>query len=68
MAVYVCEKPRPDLNIQVVEKNGEVHLVYNNHAFVRCRTTEKGENVVEVVDIDTGVRHSTTIEVACWSH
>ena len=66
MAIYLNENPKRDLRIKLIERDGEAHLAYNGHSFIRCRTNEKGENVVEIVDADTGVRASAVIEPTCW--
>jgi hypothetical protein len=57
--------PETPMLVEVEEKDGEVRLIYNKFAFVVCRTVGK-EHVVEVRDIDTGVRHTAPIASSCW--
>jgi len=68
MSVYLNKAPHENLKIQVVEdgEKGEVRLVYNNHAFVVCKTDSNGEHVVQIVDADIGVRFNAPIETTCW--
>lgn len=44
----------------------QVHLICQGHAFVVCKVVS-GRSVVEVVDVDTGVRFTDDITVLCWS-
>lgn len=56
MAVYINASSITDCQIQVVEKDGEVHLVRNGHAFVKCVTKRNDlgalDHMVEIWSID----------------
>lgn len=65
MAVIVSNG-KSDLNIKIVEENGEVRLSFNGHSFVRCRTYGTSNHIVEVIDVDTGVVASHGIPALCW--
>lgn len=70
MSVYISDEAmNRNLKIRVVEKDGEVHLIYNNHTFVRLFEKE-GQNVIDVIDADTGSildgKRPRHIQAMCW--
>jgi hypothetical protein len=68
MAVSIKQNGQAkNIAIEVTEKDGEVLLKYNDHAFVRVRTTDGGDHMVDVVDANTGVLHSDKVIMLCWS-
>lgn len=69
MAVRISDRDPDDIYIRVEEdkEKGEVRLVFNNHAFVVCKTLVGAlGHVVQVVDVDTGIRHEAMIRPLCW--
>lgn len=66
MAVFVSPGGK-DISIKVEEKDGQVHLTHNGHAFVRVFTDDKGTHRVVIVDVDSGTRgEAHSIGVLCW--
>lgn len=65
MAVFVSPSGA-DLSVKVEDKNGEVRLVHNGHAFVRVYTGADGQDVVEVIDADVGPTYSHNVRTLCW--
>ena len=68
-AAEMIDYPKVDkdgtLWIDCVRKGDEVHLVCNGHAFAVCKTRD-GQAVVQLIDVDTGVRHEEDIRLLCW--
>lgn len=61
--------PQPDkdgtLRVTHAERDGVVTLSLNGHAFVKCFVRD-GDAIVQVIDVDTGVRCERNIQVLCW--
>lgn len=65
MGVFLSPGGR-DLTIKVEEKDGEVRLLHNGHAFARVYTDKDGDHIIDVADVDTGSVYKGTIAVLCW--
>ena len=65
MAIHL-NNDKSDLSVNMKAENGEVRLSFNGHTFLRLYTDEHGSHLVDIVDVDTGVRSSSSIPALCW--
>jgi len=66
MGVFINEAKASNIMIQLVEKDHQIKLRYNNHDFAKCYTDEEGCHWIEIIDADTGIVSKNIIKTLCW--